>query len=279
MTTATRRAGIKPMLCKVAKAIPEPARDWTMEPKLDGWRFVFDIDEQREVTAYTRRELRLGNPAIYVMPQVTGALRALFPADTALDSEVIVVGTDKQSTDVATALARNGHLRAVVFDVMRLAGHDIRHLPWHQRRHLLELAISGEPIDPVVLMPSNKPSQRLLDGWLEQGLEGAVLKHRESTYVGKRSARWLKIKPQQSRDLVITGFAAGGGKFSGQVGAVEFEHKGRTGRASGMNDALRQEMTDHPERFIGQVAEFAFHGLTKHGALRHPQFKRLRADK
>lgn len=272
------RLAIKPMLCKNGQMIPASGSDWTMEPKLDGWRFVFDIDTNHQVRAYTRRELRLGGADVYRMPAVTSTLARLFPPDTILDAEVVVIGTGKQSTDVATALARSGELRAVVFDVLRLAGHDVQHLPWHSRRHLLNLALGGRKERHVALIPSVKPSQRLLDRWLDQGLEGAVIKRRDSRYQGRRSRDWLKLKPQSSIDLVITGFVAGGGKFDGQIGAVTFEYNGKTGRASGMNDATRRDMTEHPERYVGRLAEFAYHGPTTNGHLRHPQYKRLRDD-
>jgi hypothetical protein len=46
-----------------------------------------------------------------------------------------------------------------------------------------------------------------------------------------------------------------------------------------MNDALRREMHEHPERFIGRTVELRHHGVQKDtGALRHPQFFRFRDD-
>ena len=107
-----------------------------------------------------------------------------------------------------------------------------------------------------------------------------MFKRRDSAYpLRERSRDWLKYKPQESVDLTITGFKAGGGKYDGLIGAVCFTYNGRTQTASGMSDAVRRDMSERPEAYIGRVAEFAFQCETTNGHLRHPQFKRMRPDK
>jgi bifunctional non-homologous end joining protein LigD len=262
-----------------------PADTWIMEPKLDGWRFVFHITEDRRVDAYGRNG---GSMKAYRLPTyLTDELLNRFPPDTIVDTELVVIGEGMQSTNVATVLAnhRAGVLKAYVFDVMRAGGNDARELPLRQRRWLLEkaLAFNGSS-SPVQLTLWAKPSTGLFAIWTDpEGLavEGAVLKRLDSPYSsGARNGDWIKLKPQRTADCRIVGLPCDGqGKFTGLVGAVEFEiEPGKIGRASGMTDAVRRDMTEHPERYLGCLAEFAYQTITCGGHLRHPQFRRLRPD-
>jgi ATP-dependent DNA ligase len=255
-------------------------REWIMEPKLDGWRFVFHVTADGQVIPYGRRE---GGVMAYRIPAyLTEELVTLFPPDSVVDCELVADGEGRQSTDVSTFLANHhaGTLTAYVFDAMRIGGIDMRDLPWNQRRWCIEKALDGAT-GPVRKTVVTNPSLEVFHRWLDLGLEGAVLKRRTSLYrSGQRHPDWVKLKPQKTIDLRIVGLPQdGAGKYSGMVGAVEFElPNGGTGRASGMTDEVRQEMTDHPERYLGRLAEFAYNQMTTGGCLRHPQFRRLRED-
>jgi ATP-dependent DNA ligase len=140
-------------------------------------------------------------------------------------------------------------------------------------------------VDPAGLVRLNlsvEPDQAVLDAWLADGAEGVVVKRLSSTYrSGKRDRGWLKIKPTKSIDCVIVGVPRdGAGKYKGQVGAVQFDiGNGKTGRASGMTDAVRMDMTVNPDKYVGRMAEFAYQLMTRDGHLRHPQFVRMRPDR
>ena len=49
--------------------------------------------------------------------------------------------------------------------------------------------------------------------------------------------------------------------------------------ASGLTDAIREDMADNPDNYIGKVIECQAMSTTKDGALRHPVFVRVREDK
>jgi bifunctional non-homologous end joining protein LigD len=258
------------------------AAEWVMDVKLDGWRFVFHITPAGTVEAYGRN----GGRYAYNLPTtLTDALLATFPPDTVVDTEVCAVGEGMQSTDVSTVLAnhRAGELRAYVFDITRRNGFDLRQLPWAARRELLLNAPGWSTADYPCLAPTivTEPSLDVFKRWTELGLEGCALKRKSAPYrSGAKHRDWIKAKPQKTMDCRIVGFSMSEeGKYAGMIGAVEFEiEPGKIGRASGMIDAVRQDMTDHPECYIDRIAEFAYNCRTKDGFLRHPQYRRLRPD-
>jgi ATP-dependent DNA ligase len=263
---------LSPMLLGRATTLPQ-GDGWAMEPKFDGWRFIVHIDEHRNVTAYTRT-LNAG----YTLWGVEERLAELFPAGTVLDMEVCVPGG--HSTDVPTALATpsRGTLVAYVFDVMMLNDIDCRSLPYDQRRWVLEQAMKDVQDGPVRLTLSVVPDAEVLDAWLADGMEGVVLKRMSSRYKPGRGNDWLKIKPQFTVDVTITGFAEGAGKRQGQVATVDFVYNGETICATVADWDAGTDMFLNPSKYLGRICEVAYNGPTSLGYLRHPQFVRMRPD-
>lgn len=303
---------LMPMLCGKADVVPE-GDDWVAEPKLDGWRAAAYINVVRGVELYCGRN---GSEYSGKLPYIDEPLAAMFGADTAIDGELI----GGEWGDVQGVMTRgNGPhvpskavpaLTYVVFDITRVAGNDLRATPWHERRELLEtafkLAESNGVTTPLLqLVPVGPSNQEALEQMLHLGMEGIVCKRKRSPYVNKRANHWIKIKPQDTEDATLVGFyePEAGSKYDGNsVGGICFKvapevykrlaedtgmsftsevlAKGYQGRAAGMDDPLRQEMFEHPDRFLERTVELAHHGIqARTGALRHPQFKRFRDDK
>ncbi len=134
---------------------------------------------------------------------------------------------------------------------------------------------------------------------LEHGFEGLVHKRLASLYVPgyisndtvriRGSKDWIKQKKKREFDVVILRFTDARfgrtGQFDGMVGAVVFgQYKNgelvEIGQASGFDVATRQDMTDHPEKYIGKVAVVeAQERSSARDRLRHAQYKGLRDDK
>lgn len=267
---------LKPMLLHTANGLPDNGEAWVMEPKFDGWRFVVQIDADRQVQAFTRT----GHPM--QLHGIEDELPKSFPANTVLDMEVVVDGVGKQSTDVPTVLAnpRAGHLVAYVFDILELDGHDLRLFEWSDRRKLLEIAARSFDPDYVRLTLVTEPSQEVIDAWIAEGMEGVVLKRKASRYQGgKRSRDWLKIKPTQTIDVRITRLIEGAGKRAGQANTIEFPYRDGVACATVPSYELATEMWQNPDAYIGRLAEVAYYGPTTLGYLRHPQLVRMRPDK
>jgi ATP-dependent DNA ligase len=277
---------LKPMLCTPAGSVPA-GPGWVLEGKLDGWRLVCHSPaDGGDVRVYAGR-----NSSEYSgqLPYIETHLLYLLPPDTVVDGEII--GRHGWG-DVQSVMSRGGGphvptaglpaLTYVMFDTMRWAGEDVRPLPWRERRALLERIGPTDGLN-VRVAPYVDASEQAHQAMLELGLEGSVCKYVDSRYVGHRSPMWVKIKPQQTAEAKVIGFKAGtaGTELDGLVGALELEMLGsgaRT-RASGMSDAERRDMTDHPERWLGQIVEISYLALGSTGVPRSPNYLRRRDDR
>jgi DNA ligase OB-like domain len=101
------------------------------------------------------------------------------------------------------------------------------------------------------------------------GYEGLVL---------RQGKRWIKIKPEETHDVTITGYVEGRGKHLGRLGYVETD-KGDVG--SGFTDTERETLWAEAkaERLVGQVIEVKCMEFTATGKFRHPFFVRMRPDR
>jgi ATP-dependent DNA ligase len=121
--------------------------------------------------------------------------------------------------------------------------------------------------------------------WLEQGLEGGVLKDMDGLYTWKRSEAWLKIKFTKEVDIEVTGVRMGGGRLEGLIGAVEgIDPDGNCfAIGTGFSDADRIHLTTlHKEgRLVGKIVECRPQdvGSGWKGTGRIAVYERLREDK
>jgi ATP-dependent DNA ligase len=99
--------------------------------------------------------------------------------------------------------------------------------------------------------------------------EGLVLRHADC---------WIKIKPEETHDVAITGFVEGRGRHLGRLGYVK-TIMGNV--SSGFSDCEREALWAEAkaERLVGQVIEVNCQEVTLHGQFRHPSFLRMRPDK
>ncbi len=208
------------------------------------------------------------------------------------------------------------YLHYTVFDLLRAPkGNWTADLHWAARRQLLEELFSY--IDSPYIHLSKvvyKDKRQFLDYILDQGGEGIVLKHIEATYhPGKRTMwNWVKVKVESTDDVVIMGFEPPTKEYTGKevkswpywslgeddmdcpvtryyhldwIGAVvigKYKEDGelvKLGTCSGMDDSTRADMTAHPEKYVGKVAQIRLMEKTPDGAYRHPAFVSLHADK
>ncbi len=100
---------------------------------------------------------------------------------------------------------------------------------------------------------------------VHQGYEGLIL---------RKGDRWLKVKPFETHDVLVTGYQPGTGKHEGKMGAL-LTPMGKVG--TGFKDSDREEFTE--EYIVGRIIEVKCMQLTEAGKFRHPAFVRLRLDK
>ena len=170
---------------------------WIYEEKVDGYRMVVYKDDEG-----VRLISRNGRDHSRRFPELVKALGGLKPKSFILDGEVAVF--DKG------LISRFEWLRAqpkdepvtlpvyIAFDILELAGRDVRDRPLKQRRRVLERLVWHHSM----IFPARRLADDGLKAWQEamaRGYEGIVAKDPESRYVPGRTLKWLKVKQKDYR--------------------------------------------------------------------------------
>jgi bifunctional non-homologous end joining protein LigD len=299
--------------------------DWLFELKLDGYRLLAS-KRGNDVLLSTRN----GLDYTAVFPEIARAIRALPHDACILDGEVVVM--DAQGKPSFARLQRRGRLtntleigQAAVelpatffaFDLLAFEDFDLRGVPLVERRRLLAQVVPS--VGPVRgLDHLAREGELMFREVTKLGLEGIVAKRADSSYSGRRSSNWLKIKADRTGDFVIVGYTQPKGtrSFIGALQLAEFVegrlcYVGRVG--TGMDEAtlrqlielispdIRRDAPCHgmavtpgaepvPSEGIPDTAtttwvepryvcEVQYREMTPDGLLRHSSFLRLRDDK
>ena len=106
-----------------------------------------------------------------------------------------------------------------VFDLLVLAGRDVRGEPLEARRELLERRVLPKLTEPAQYLQELDASLRdLVASVKAQGLEGLVAKRRDSRYEsGLRSGSWQKMRVNQGQEFVIGGYTVGSKTFDALI--------------------------------------------------------------
>ncbi|MGM0900677.1 MAG: ATP-dependent DNA ligase [Bacillota bacterium] len=267
---------VSPMLLQRAEQ-PFDDDSYITELKLDGIRLLLSKFDNM-VQLYTRHN----NEVTGKFPEL---LTIQIPDGTVLDGEIIV--TDQAGKpDFEAIMSRfmskrkmidNGTLSYVVFDVLQYKGESVTRLPLMERKKLLEEIIKEDSGLVAKVKYIEGHGSPYFDLVKQQGLEGIVLKRKDSRYeVGKRSQAWLKVINYQFEDVLITGFRKG--EFGILLTFLD-------GKAAGIMEFMppdaRKELyrdqkvisEDNKFTFIEPVkCQVKYRNLTKDGLLRIPSF-------
>ncbi len=309
---------VAPMLAEngtpaLARGLGDPA--W-VEVKWDGIRAVGTWAEGRMLL-----HARSGTDITTRYPELTADGAPGLPvSDAIVDGEIVAF--DAQGRPSFSLLQNRMHLTRpreierevvrtpivyLVFDLLRLDGHDLTGMPLSQRRTLLEDVVSDLDA-PVRVPPVFDDVDAALAASREFGLEGVVVKDRGSRYrPGQRSPSWMKVKLTLMQEAVIVGIRPGKGDREGTIGSLllavpdptGLRYVGRVG--TGFTDRMLRDLLaqlaplriDTPPlhgvpaldasdalwvrpELVGEV-EFA--NWTPDGVLRHARWRGLRPDK
>ncbi|MFI2366383.1 ATP-dependent DNA ligase [Promicromonospora sp. NPDC019610] len=193
--------------------------DWAFEMKWDGFRALAHVQDPETLRLVSRsgQDLTVTFPELAALAGQVDAARL----PVVLDGEIVALDRAgrpdfrrlqhranlHKERDVARARAQV-QVDLMLFDVLVADGDDVTARPYTERRELLESLVT--PSAPIHLPPA-------FDGDLEAALrtsrtlrlEGVVAKRRTSTYAGRRSREWLKIKHQAMQEVVIVGWRPG----------------------------------------------------------------------
>jgi DNA ligase-1 len=186
----------EPMLSTPAATWPAQG-DWVMEPKWDGFRLLVEIGDDARICAWSRRGTSLGDRLGSLLAPLAEAPRGtVFDAElVALSSQDVRAVQDFAAVRRATLqgdVAAARQLHVVAFDLLELAGDDLRSLPWIRRSKLLQETFRvGDRLRIVQSSPASRAGH---DQLVELGFEGSVLKRPGSMYRPGRQTTWRKHK-------------------------------------------------------------------------------------
>lgn len=289
---------IKPMLATAVSDLGKLHYDkmWALEPKLDGIRVLVSADPVSKSVSYQTRNghplpsLALLTPVVLKLAEAVGKAVTFDCEATAGADFFSGVGHLTQKAE-ATELAK-----LTVFDVPWVDGWGASsEVPYSLRRDCLETMFSKaeltgaeeakvaliQVVDIISTADLVEMADSLLADALEVGWEGLMVKDVDAPYLsGKRSRAWIKMKGKQTYDCRVVGFQPGKGRLDGAAGALLVSYQGKTiAVAGGLTDANRQDIYDHPENWVGKVAEVECQQLTPSGSMRHPALICIRWDK
>ncbi len=307
---------IQPMLAgtgddveAVTLKLGRAAYEW----KLDGARLQVH-KRGDEVRAWSRKL----HDVTAAVPEVVEAVRAFEARELILDGEVLAFAADGRPEPFQVTMGRFGRrldvaaerkrtpLTPIFFDLLYRDGEAWIDAPGEERWEVLE-ALVPEPLRVRRCVTDAADEARAFFAEaLDRGHEGVVAKALDAPYeAGRRGARWLKLKPAHTLDLVVLAAEWGSGRREGWLSNLHLGARvGETGSFvmlgktfKGMTDATLQEQTrallareTHRDGHVVHVrpelvVEIAFDGVQKSPqypggvALRFARLKGYRPDK
>jgi len=183
-----------------------PIDDWLLEWKWDGIRLQL-IRRAGEVALWSRGEERLDGR----FPEIEAAAASL-PPGAVIDGELLgwregdaplpftALQTRIQRRKPGPKTLTETPVRVLAYDLLEHAGEDLRAHPLSHRRGLLAQLLErhGDPrlvLSPEVIAGSWEDAASLRSVARERGVEGLMLKRRDSVYqAGRRRGDWWKWK-------------------------------------------------------------------------------------
>jgi ATP-dependent DNA ligase len=203
---------VKVALARAVEKLPGPGAlpggAW-YEPKWDGYRAVISRDGE-ETSIWSRQ----GKDLSRYFPDLINAAAELLPPGCLLDGEVVIWSEDRldftalqqrlvTSAKALPTLVRKVPAHFVAFDLLAIAGHDLRGEVFRVRRRLLE-ELAKDWAGGLELCPGTSDPETAAT-WFEElpalGLEGLMIKDAGQPYEGGQR-QWQKIKSRHSADVV-----------------------------------------------------------------------------
>ncbi|HEY0402286.1 MAG TPA: ATP-dependent DNA ligase, partial [Blastococcus sp.] len=162
------------------------------------------------------------------------------------------------------------------FDLLHLDGRDLLDEPLHVRLDVLAQLLADDEHAalrmPGVRGPSPEQAAGVLDGALDAGHEGVVVKALDAAYAaGRRGKAWQKVKPVHTLDLVVIGAEWGYGRRSGKLSNIHLGARDPDGGEPVMVGKTFKGMTD--QLLDWQTRTFPVHARehTDWGVLLRPE--------
>lgn len=299
---------LRPALATLATDVPV-GPGWLFEQKLDGIRCLVS-----RAGGVIDLRSRSGRSMTGGFPELADAFADMSADDIVVDGEIVAydgprISFARLQPRMLVARATPGFKGIAIyfyaFDLLYADGHDVRQLPLVRRKAVLGEVLEASETVRFAAHREGDGHAMLAEARREQW-EGLVAKRAGSPYPRGRSRDWLKIKVEQSQELVVGGWTdpTGTRRHFGALllgyydGAGTFVYAGRVG--SGFTEAALAAIAGalaelavpespfergSPPRVGAHwvepaiVAQVGFSDWTSDGLLRQPRFRGLRTDK
>jgi DNA ligase-1 len=276
--------GIEPMLAfpieKKEKHVVYPA---IVQPKLDGFRCIAIVKNGKaRLFSRTRKE-------ITTLPHIIEQLEKSYNT-IVLDGELYNHELKEDFPRLAGLIKRDEvHpdsklIQYHIYDSIPQE-HKEANFSWKERtEHILKLLETNPNpyLKPVESRTANNEEEVsfLFQSFVQNGYEGAIMRHPTMPYENKRSAGLLKIKVMQDEEFTIIGVKEGTGKLMGKAGAFmcvtnagkEFEVK-----MKGTLESLEDYLVNF-DNYKGKQLTVQFQKYTPYGAPLFPVGLRVRVE-
>jgi len=200
------------MLAKRVSALPA-TEGFVYEPKWDGFRALV-FKDGAEVFIQSRDE----KPLNRYFPELVAALEAALPPRVVLDGEIVIARDDVLDFDAlqmrlhpaasrVALLSKEIPASVVFFDVLAEGEHDLRGVPFAERRKRLE-ALLSDARPPIHVTPATS-DRAIAEDWFRRfegaGLDGVMAKSVDGTYEPNKRVMF-KVKHERDCDCVVAGF-------------------------------------------------------------------------
>ena len=284
----------KVQLATLTENIPI-GKNWIFEIKYDGYRAISYLlgdkvkIKSRNGLDYTKKFSKIAENLIALNQTCV------------LDGEVVAFDSEGRSDFglLQERIKGGGELHYVVFDILAIGSKDLREKSLKERKEILEKTVNNSLPNLVISSYVEGKGRECFNLAKKLNFEGIIAKDVNSSYKGKRSEDWLKIKCYKRQEFVIIGFTQTeknkdlSAVLLGYFDKGELVYVGKSG--TGLTEQMRRELKNKLEKIKTQknifdikdaifvkpnlVAEIQFAEFTKEGLLRQASFIGLRTDK
>ncbi len=231
---------IRPMLAERIKTAQEALERTNgicaAEYKLDGERV--QIHKGDRVMLFSRR---LENITLHYPDVIDAVNRSIDAHEAILEAEIVAIDQNtgyylpfqelmhrRRKYDIEEAM-KEYPISLNFFDLLYVNGNGCLHMPYRERRALLERIVKESDttrLVPMIIARDAESIEREMEKAISEGCEGLMIKNIDSNYrAGAREYAWMKLKREyrgelaDSLDLVIVGAFYGKGRRVGRYGA------------------------------------------------------------
>jgi ATP-dependent DNA ligase len=274
--------------------------DMILQTKLDGMRVIISVDNDGLVRYRTRQGKEFDMPEKYnqLFSQFVGAV---FDGEAVIRKEGDIL--DRKTGNGIMNSIRQGKasqedMNSVVFALWDMVSYDgffkgcdaveYKHRYWNMIS-LSELIDSDNIMFPLtrINVTSNEDINEFYELNRDKGEEGIIIKDGSKPYEAKRVKHQIKMKAEETADLIVLDVEEGTGKNSSKLGALVCETADgllRVNVGIGFSDEQREAIWNTRSDVVGKVVEVKYNEIIRSrgndkASLFLPVFVEVRTDK